>query len=44
MHIEAFQTVGQSHKKQSQQVSNVRESIKLLPKVIYATAEVRTAM
>jgi len=42
---EAFQAVGQSHKKQSQQrLAMSVNQLSMLPTVIYATAEVRSAM
>jgi len=44
MYTEAFQAVGQSHKKQSQQQSAMSvNQLSMLPTVIYATAEVCTA-
>jgi len=42
---EAFQTAGQSHKKQSQQqLAMSLNRLSMLGTLIYATAEVRTAM
>jgi len=45
MHTEALQAVGQSHKKLSQQqLAMSVKQLSLLCTVIYAAAEVRTAM
>jgi hypothetical protein len=45
MYTEAFQAVGKSHKKQSQQqLAMSVNQLSMLGTVIYATVEVRTAM